>query len=501
MIGKQREMGDWQTPPDFALRCCEVIYNHFGFRPGHIIEPTCGVGNFIAAAREVFPEASILGIEINESYVAALNERFKNDPMVEVAQSDYLQDERPPATAALHSTLVLGNPPWVTNSTLSSLGSTNLPVKRNFKGLRGIDAMTGESNFDICEWIILHALSSFKGNDDMLAMLCKTSVARNVCVELAKAGTKATCTMLVFDSKKVFEINAAACLLVCDYRSSAFRALQGNLDNPDIVTELEFTGNALREALTGELASLQGKSIISWRQGVKHDCGKAMELLRDESGLRNKLGEQVTIENEFLFPYVKSSKSRRYLIHAADVEMAVPMTQRTIGEDTAHLETDAPLLWEYLQQHAELFDRRKSSIYRNAPRFAMFGVGDYSYAKYKVAVSGFYKEPIFSLATGEKPIMFDDTCYFLPFDEEGDAKVCMLLLNSKPVIKFFSVIAFQDSKRPYSKKVLSQLNFASAIELVGLNGLNKTAENLGLPFRVSEEEYQRFGVLVSGTLF
>ena len=46
--------------------------------------------------------------------------------------------------------LILGNPPWVTNSELSSLNSNNLPKKTNFKELNGLDAITGKGNFDIC---------------------------------------------------------------------------------------------------------------------------------------------------------------------------------------------------------------------------------------------------------------------------------------------------------------------------------------------------------------
>lgn len=501
MIDNRREMGDWQTPLNFATLCCRIISDYYGFKPARIVEPTCGVGNFIAAARTIFADVPVLGIEINESYIGILRQRFSHDDLVEIVHANYLQDRRPIEATVAHPTLVLGNPPWVTNSTLSSLGSGNVPDKRNFKGLRGIDAMTGEGDFDICEWIILHALGTLNGDGDMLAMLCKTGVARNVCVELAKSGSRAECTMLGFDSKKVFGISAAACLLICDFRSDKLRICQGNMDEPRVTTELVFTGTGLREVLPDEMAPFQGASVLTWRQGVKHDCGRVMGLERTETGYTNKLGEIVSIEDAYVYPYVKSSKSRRLIIEDDDVTMAVPMTQRTIGEDTSHLEKDAPLFWQYLQEHADLFDARKSSIYRNAPRFSMFGVGDYSYAKYKVAVSGFYKEPIFSIAYGKKPVMFDDTCYFLPFSDEGDARVCMLLLNSPAVKGYYSTIAFLDSKRPYSKKVLSQLDFSAALKHVGLDGLNDTAETLGLPFRISEEEYQSFNALVSTTLF
>ena len=35
----------------------------------------------------------------------------------------------------------------------------------------------------------------------------------------------------------------------------------------------------------------------------------------------------------------------------------------------------------------KLFERRKSIIYKNKPRFSIFGIGDYAFAKYKVGIS------------------------------------------------------------------------------------------------------------------
>jgi hypothetical protein len=57
--------------------------------------------------------------------------------------------------------LIIGNPPWVTNSELTSMDSDNLPNKENFKGLSGLDAITGKGNFDIAEYIILKLLNEF----------------------------------------------------------------------------------------------------------------------------------------------------------------------------------------------------------------------------------------------------------------------------------------------------------------------------------------------------
>jgi len=76
--------------------------------------------------------------------------------------------------------LILGNPPWVTNAALGALDSENLPEKANHDNLRGIDALTGRSNFDISEWMLRRNIEWLAGMPGMLAVLCKTAVARKV---------------------------------------------------------------------------------------------------------------------------------------------------------------------------------------------------------------------------------------------------------------------------------------------------------------------------------
>ena len=73
----------------------------------------------------------------------------------------------------------------------------------------------------------------------------------------------------------------------------------------------------------------------------------------------------------------------------SDRLMVVP--QREIGEDTLHIREDAPRTWAYLSANGGRLDGRGSVIYRGKPRFSIFGVGTYTFAPWKVAISGFYK--------------------------------------------------------------------------------------------------------------
>src|SRR5207244_5466142 len=113
----------------------------------------------------------VFGLEIQESYVreckarllAALLSQPDLKREIHIKQGNIFANALTPS--ALHigeaEILILGNPPWVTNTTLSSLESTNLPAKSNFKGHSGLDAITGKSNFDIAELSLLQLIRDF----------------------------------------------------------------------------------------------------------------------------------------------------------------------------------------------------------------------------------------------------------------------------------------------------------------------------------------------------
>jgi hypothetical protein len=144
------------------------------------------------------------------------------------------------------------------------------------------------------------------------------------------------------------------------------------------------------------------------------------------------------------------------------------VTQRAVGEETSSIRDAAPKTWAYLQRHGELLDRRASSIYRARPRFSVFGVGDYTFAPWKVAISGFYKDLNFAVVDplAGKPVVLDDTCYFLPCESQEEVGYVASLLNSAPAREFFSAFIFWDAKRPITVETLRRLDLSAlAMEL------------------------------------
>jgi hypothetical protein len=464
------DLGDFQTPKHLTDAVCKYLSEE-GLKPEVLIEPTCGSGNFVTSALKYFPSLKyVYCVEIqpkykNEFYRNITSSNLKREVKIEIHYdnifthkfSDYFFDflKNDPYI------LILGNPPWVTNAEISRLGGSNIPTKINIKRYRGIDSLTGKSNFDIAEYIILHMIKQFCEWKGTIAMLCKTSVAKNIIQSVPILNLKIkNAKLLLINAKKEFNINAEAGLFIADFgnekeitcKVSSFYCPTKEIRkfgwyNSKFVSNVE---------LYKEYSFLDGVSPVEWRQGIKHDASKILVLKKTENGLINGLGENVKVEEEFLYPFVRGAELRT--LEVRNTTNVLILTQKRPSDDTSILKK-YPKLWGYLIAHAKYLDTRKSRVYRN--RFSIFGVGDYAFKPYKVAISGLYKEPIFTLVhpMNSKPAMLDDTSYYLSFDSLEEATLVWKLLNSDYVKKFMSSIAFLDSKRPYTKELLNRIDW------------------------------------------
>jgi hypothetical protein len=90
----------------------------------------------------------------------------------------------------------------------------------------------------------------------------------------------------------------------------------------------------------------------------------------------------------------------------------------------------------------------------------LFGVGPYTTAPYKIAVSGLYKRPRFTVLDPSEagaPPLVDDTCNLLPFDTRSEAEEVAAYLNSPDVLAFLAAIVDPTAKRPYTVEALRRI--------------------------------------------
>jgi hypothetical protein len=470
------EFGDFQTPPALAREICSLLVQR-GIEANFVLEPTCGVGAFLLAAAEAFPKAHLVGWDINPDYVEQAHAAMRHAGAAKrasVKQQDFFAHDWEAELAELRgSLLVLGNLPWVTNAAVSAMNGSNLPAKGNFQGFRGIEARTGKSNFDISEWMLIRLVTALRGRSALLAMLCKTATARKLLRFAWQNDGRIACASLHrIDAKKHFGASVDACLLIARM-GEAGPAEAGVFDGLFLkrrVTTLGLAGQDLVSDIRTyrRLKHLEGLCPYQWRSGVKHDCASVMELRRTNGkSLVNKLSEEIRIESDYLFPLLKGSDIANSRL---EPERYVLVTQRRVGEGTAVIAKTAPLTWHYLDSHRKRFEARKSSIYSSRIPFALFGIGEYTFAPWKVAVSGLHRTPRFALVgtVDGKPVLFDDTCYFLPFEDETEARIVAEILNSRECREFLACLTFTDSKRPITVELLQRLNIRALAEDCGL---------------------------------
>ncbi|MEZ3160458.1 hypothetical protein AB1K54_07895 [Microbacterium sp. BWT-B31] len=455
------EFGDFQTPLALAEQCLRVVGLPADAR---VLEPTCGVGAFLHASAVLQPGTERVGIETQPEYAEQASQ-WAHVSVGNIFLTDLAKDVEWQTNGPLR---VVGNPPWVTSAELNRMDSKNLPPKENFKGAKGFDALLGGSNFDVCEYIILKCLGDLRKEPLQLAMLCKTQVARNVIEHAAAAKLPiAAASVYRIDAKRWFNAAVDACLFVVtadpsntpDYTVNIFE----DVFAPDAEPTSRFgvVDGRLVSNVDGYLAvrEADGVSSLVWRSGLKHDASKVFELDAAPAPTTAQ-GVTLDVESEYVFPLLKCTDIFRGKHRALRKWVLVP--QKAFGADTSHLAMVAPKLWDYLNSNAEALDGRKSSIYRNRPRFSVFGHGDYTYAPYKVAVSGLHKEAIFRLVAPiqDQPVVLDDTCYFLPFEDGTEAAVVAAQLNSPQAQLLIESLVFWDSKRPITKKLLARIDLS-----------------------------------------
>jgi hypothetical protein len=138
--------------------------------------------------------------------------------------------------------------------------------------------------------------------------------------------------------------------------------------------------------------------------------------------------------------------------------MLVP--QRKTGDLPARLQVAAPKTWKYLVEHRAQLGRRASSVYKRRPEFCVFGVGDYTFTRWKVAVSALAKTLAFQVVgpIRGKPVVFDDTCYLLACESELQARTLHALLCHPLAHELLESMIFWGDKRPITSDLLERLD-------------------------------------------
>ncbi len=501
----RREYGDFQTNRYLAIQVTKYAFNKKDSIE-FVLEPTCGKGNFILASISQFKSLKkVVGVEIYKPYVWKtklgiltyfLKNPNKSKPEIDIIHGNAFEfNYAQLAKSTEHlETLIIGNPPWVTNSELGSIESNNLPHKSNFKKHSGLDAMTGKGNFDIGEYISFKMLKCFESHNGIFAFLIKNSVVKNLIQDQKSNRFKiGQSEKLNIDSKKEFNVSVSACLFLTHLNKTPdFTCKELDFYSQEYITTFGLYKDKFVYSVEDydKSSVVDGKSIFTWRSGVKHDCSQVMEIEQVNGHFINGLGVEFNLEKKLVYGLLKSSDLKENRTN--NFRKLTIITQTKIGQETNYMHDELPLTYQYLSSHKDFFEKRKSSIYKDKPAFSIFGIGDYSFAKYKIGISGLYKSTHFTLICPDnsKPIMLDDTCYFIGFDKLKMAEIAHYLLNSDLVQRFLKSIIFSDSKRSINKDTLMRIDFEKAIESSDFKDAKTKISGLKI------EHWEEFGAIL-----
>jgi len=472
---KKKEFGDFQTPFKLAEEVVSLLKDKYKIKPEIIIEPSCGKGSFVYEACKLFTSAIIYAFDINQNYINIAQKKCQNcENFIKFKKVDFFKFDWKSFFKEIDTQkelLILGNPPWITNSDLGNINGKNTPRKENFEKNKGIEAITGKANFDISEWMILQYLQWIQNRNGTIAQLCKFSVARKIINHIEKNNINYKGDIYLIDAQKEFNVSVKACLLVIkptlDKKIfSVYKTIDSKkpLHTIERRNDIVIRNIEIFDKWNKFFLSNKNKSPYIWRTGIKHDCAKVMELeYLGNNKYKNGFNKIVVLENNYIYPLFKSSDIANKIV---EPRKWVIVTQKKVGENTDLIAKSAPLTWEYLMKYKKCFENRKSKIYKNKPMFSIFGVGEYSFKPWKIAISSLYKKLDFVLVSPfkQKTIMFDDTVNFLSFNSLEEATFIYNLLKSKPVLEFLDSMIFWDEKRPITTKILNKINFYKVAE-------------------------------------
>ena len=250
--------------------------------------------------------------------------------------------------------------------------------------------------------MMLKKFSAFQGG---MAFLIKNSVIKNLIHDLYKSQFEVSnIKSFSIDTGKFFNASVEASLFTCNFNQRDKNII---CENYDFMSQkvLKNKFGWVRDKFVSDLdiydnnCKYDGRSFYEWRQGVKHDCSKVFELTIQNDKYVNGFKEELDIEDDLVYGLIKSSDLKKNILFKT--RKYVIITQHSIGEDTFYIQEKYPKLFKYLTKYENTINNRKSSIYKNKPKYSIFGIGEYSFKPYKIAISGLYKKPFFSLVFPE----------------------------------------------------------------------------------------------------
>jgi len=510
-------LGEYYTPRGVAELAVESMDTD-SITTASFLDPGCGSGVFatvcidrkIAAMKNTHdPEeilslitSSVFGIDLNPVAVKStkLNYLLTLLPVLEEAESETIeipvfltdalkltQNETITFNRESFEPLVthlVGNPPWITWGRLSD----DIKNQWREKYVNQLDLLPhggavsrlGHGNDDISVpyvWVCIHHYLQDNGQASFVLKRDMMKGPAGKLLRTLKIADRPLNMTQIHDFNKLRPFgdqvgaNAAVYTLSADARST-FPINTTSWTNGDTVADFS-TAATIRETLSAENTSIipldQDDTTSPWiredaergalgecdqeiRHGVKDDAQDVFSIDREQ--LDN-------LESDKIYPYIKSKHAVKYGLFGHELRL-VPI-QKANEDNEDELENQCPKTYQYLTDHREQLEERSSSWLQKGTFYNIFGLGDYTWAKYKIVWCRLGFKPNFAVVStvedenlGEKMVIPGDHYMFIATNNKQEAHFLCALLNSSIYQRSLKDIASK-GKASLSKSVVSQV--------------------------------------------
>jgi hypothetical protein len=465
---KIRQMQDDHTPDEILSNVTSTVY-------GIDLNPVAVKSTKLAYLLSLLPileQTAAESVEVPVFLTDALKLTREDDITFQNAPLDLTVDH------------LVGNPPWITWGRLSDSvkeqWQTRYVDKLDLFPHEGADSRLGHGNDDISIpyiWVCMHHYLSTGGT---ASFVLKRDIMKGPAGKLLRtlnvAGRPLDMTH-VHDFNKLQPFgdqvgaNTAIYTLRAD-RKGEFPIPTTSWTSSDTTPNFDSFSN-LRNTLDAKSTKIipleEDNATSAWirtdaergalgdcdhdiRHGVKDDAQAVYSIDRTQLS---------SLESRLIYPYIKSKHVVKYGLFGHELHL-VPINKAN-EDNEDKLQNQYPQTYEYLSGHRKRLEDRSSAWLKEGPFYNIFGLGEYTWADYKVVWCRLGFKPDFTVISetddpdlGTKMVVPGDHYMFIPTDSKYEAHFLCALLNSALYQRSLKDIA-TEGKASLSKTAISQL--------------------------------------------
>lgn len=331
-----------------------------------VVDSAAGSCNFLISLAEMYPEKQFYGVEKNKIIYDEVHSLVKDIPNVTYFHGDILIDSFPIPKCDLY----VGNPPFVNYADLESGYQEQVRTlwTRFFDTARGFKMLLGHSRGDISQLIFYYTIEHYLKPGGRIGVILPDSLIQSNRASAAfREFTNIGVEKLVdISHKRSFDNTRRNCFYLLGTKGEK-TTYPLAFEKQDKTAYLYKIGSDLIE----EDSELFKRSDYTPRQGINTLGANGIFFFKDKPEFSSPL----------IKPLLKSSDVQAWR-HDVSYSVLVPYEKGQIIPEERLADT-YPRAYEYLLSHKDTLENRRS---RFAKRYwyALFGVGEYTFAKYKV---------------------------------------------------------------------------------------------------------------------